>query len=642
MESKGISIILYPRSYNKRGHHSLHSVQGVTPDGREVNVKLRLDERHLGQEYAPSIAEFAREDRKATRACIASSDNGPDNREGILLFTQAIPDSKSNNPQDTYIAKWASVLAEDSESPEPYFGFARMQISKNSAAVMKLRAKLKEAVDRGDSPSDIMALESRLQDTRNYSYPAIFYYPELGASHEDGDKEEVFRSIAESVSKYSRNNLLGGCLLRWTDSDQRVDPDSYREVFPRFDSNKNAFETPTKFAQRVLRDFGNRLVKSQGGSIEIIPLIRINTGQATSAHYGQQNRYKSIERLYYDDEGFPLLCRASAKVTYYEHNGRTYLSRLYALTEPLGDPRRLSFDGQFNKLFIGEKPKLWISVDQKGEASEVPAGLSLYKEGTNLSIDFFFSKEKYLAAYGDQPPQTENTKTQPSNPEGATNRSFEDHLVGVASDNDKVPGREQPTMADEDELMGVVEPEENFTPAHQDETPIKEEQSTDFNQPMSDEKIADEFPEREKNGNSEADDSSQEATLDDNTDNEEDESGSWLSGIDDETLDIPEIPEISDEDEFFKEMPTEDNSEEPGITFDELTPSESSHVAVNDNESERSVQSGPAKQNTNHGAVGSPRGNQTSESSGGAENEGDSDVAEDDGDEGGLAAFLNL
>lgn len=635
MESKGISIILYPRSYNKRGHHSLHSAQGLTPDGREVNVKLRLEEKHLGQDYAPSIAEFAREDRKATRACIASGDNGPGNREGILLFTQAIPDSKSNAPQETYIAKWASVLAEDSESPEPFFGFARMQISKNSSAIVKLKEKLQDAIKAGASPTDIMALESRIQDTRNYSYPAIFYYPEFGTELKDGDQETFFTTLAESVSKHSHNNLLGGCQLRWTDSEGRIDPATYKEIFPRFDGTKNAFETPTAFAQRVIRDFSRDLLKSKGGNIEVIPLIRINTGQASSAHYGQQNRFEMVKRLYYDESGRPLLCRASARISYYEHNGRTYLSRLHALTEPLGDPRRLSLSGQFDKLFLGEKPKLNVDFGGEGRCSEVPAGHSIYREGTNLSLDFFFSKDRYMAAL------EETVKDATSSLADSDERSKAVALEDASEE----------TIASNGTEMVTDDNSQQITP----NGPSVEDRDTgSISEPTDDLQVdADnENAESESGQATEMEDSEHESKSMQEEDSE-DSSSTWLADIEDD-LDLPNVPvteEVEGEDGFFDDLPSEtervesnNNSEPSGGCV--VTDTEAGDEILRPETTVEEEDKPGRTSDTTESNVTPPQSKIAPGDREIHENPGVDEKSEDeqggDTDAGGLAAFLNL
>lgn len=550
MESKGISIILYPRSYNKRGHNSLHSVLGVTPDGQEVNVKLRIEEKHQGQDYTPSIVEFAREDRKALSACIATADNGPEKREGILLFTQAIPDSKSSNSQNTYIAKWASVLAEDADSPEPFFGFARMQIAKNSSAISKLKAKLVEAKKSGASTSEILVLESRLQDTRNFSYPAIFYYPEQGSEIKDSDREGLFKALSQASAMNSRNNLLGGCMLRWVDSQKRVDPSRCVEVFPRFIGAKNSFESAVTFAKRIIRDYGSSLLLG-GGGIEIIPLVRINTGTVSSAHYGTQRRYETVNRLYYDELGTPLICRASARISYYEHNGRTYLSRLYALTEPLGDPRRLSLDGLFTKLFIGEKPKINVELSGDGVCSEIPAGLSLYRDGTNLSIDFFFSKDRYLAAvesiFGveDVSPNVSNEDDLIIGRGDCLHDASENSIINNAPEERNSIKSEVALIS---EQLTISENTENQIDAVSDPAFGEESQvnlSKDTKLKESPREVAENHV---GEGNTESN-----SSID------------WLSDIDNEVIEIPELSESSatEEDDFFEDLPLEENSIEP-------------------------------------------------------------------------------
>lgn len=122
---KSVSIVIYPRSYNKRGDVSLHSVQGVTPDGIEVNIKLRVDGRAYPFGAIPSIKELSRTDIKAKNACMASPFNSKDNREGVLLFTNAKLDLNNRRGIPSYVARWGQVLATDSDANSPLFGPGR-------------------------------------------------------------------------------------------------------------------------------------------------------------------------------------------------------------------------------------------------------------------------------------------------------------------------------------------------------------------------------------------------------------------------------------------------------------------------------------------------------------------------------------
>lgn len=164
---QGNGLIVYPRRYNLRGKAELHSVFGVTPEGLEVNVKLRVPKEYLKEEAGwtiPRVGEFARTDIKAKMPCIATEANGPGpQREGMLIFSAVQPDDTVANG---YVAGWASVLAESANSPEPIVGWGRMEIERNTRAVQEKLAEIAQLEARiaaggeGDLTGRIAALRT--------------------------------------------------------------------------------------------------------------------------------------------------------------------------------------------------------------------------------------------------------------------------------------------------------------------------------------------------------------------------------------------------------------------------------------------------------------------------------------------------
>ncbi len=146
------TIVLYPRTYNKRGEERLHSVQGLALDGNEVNIKLRIDESMQGKDSTPSIAEFSREDVKAKNPCLATPGNGPNAREGVLLFTGCEPDGENKKGLPTFTARWGYVLASHSDAPEPVFGLGRVAIATDS--LLKRLSSLRSRSLRIKNPLD--------------------------------------------------------------------------------------------------------------------------------------------------------------------------------------------------------------------------------------------------------------------------------------------------------------------------------------------------------------------------------------------------------------------------------------------------------------------------------------------------------
>lgn len=146
MSSESKIIILYPRTYNQRGVESLHSVEGLTHDGRLVNIKLRVQGNVRMAEATPSISRFAKRDiRESKLSCLASEDNGPNNPSGILVFTDCEEDTNNRKSVVSYISRWAQILrsghnagAYGSSGDLPFIGLGRLFIDKETKKIKRL------------------------------------------------------------------------------------------------------------------------------------------------------------------------------------------------------------------------------------------------------------------------------------------------------------------------------------------------------------------------------------------------------------------------------------------------------------------------------------------------------------------------
>lgn len=369
----GINIILYPRSYNLRGHS--HSVLGLTSTGKIVNVKLRVDEAYQDQEFTPSIKEFACYDRKAKMPCLASAENGPGKREGLLLFSQCQPDGVNTNNVETYIARWAVVLCEDSESPEPIYGIGRLHINRFTKRTLEIKRKLKQPGLLTDK--DAVTLKKSLSNPENYSYPSVVYHPEHLLSFEsDFDHDYFCEQVGKAIDQCCKSGMTGGFAVRALNLEGDVISSSYDERFQKFDSVNECFEEGICTASKyIASEKFLSLIGEDYAQIDVIPITRIQSVSKTNAYYARKTQYARISKLFEHELGSPKVCSIVIRPTYYSDEDRTITSRVYTLSSPLGHPMRITRDGRLGLHIEGES-KIVTSRMRRGAGKLHRIGLT--------------------------------------------------------------------------------------------------------------------------------------------------------------------------------------------------------------------------------------------------------------------------
>lgn len=371
-EYKGSTIIFYPRSYNKRGDESLHSMVGMTSEGDLINVKLRLHEKYLQRDNPPSVAEFARNDYRAKMACIATDDNGPDKPEGILLLSKCVKEGRDRTRNlDVYIARWADVIATDSLSPKPIFGLSRINIQDNSTQVKKLRSLAAQSKQKGNL-EDAKSYEEQMEDPRNWSYPVITYYPEDLVRVVAGNRDELTEKGAPLVDKYCANGLVGGLAVRCLNSNGQVIKDSYLESHCRIIVSESRQQTGYEMIKSLLEDWPETYDEPVS-FWEFFPIMRLNSGPYANRAYGEPSSYSFVERTYYYKDR-PRVCNGLSRISYFEQTNTSLLSKHFKIGEPLGDPAKLDRQGGFSMTFSGEGLKL-ANLHDKKPIIETPFGL---------------------------------------------------------------------------------------------------------------------------------------------------------------------------------------------------------------------------------------------------------------------------
>lgn len=319
------TIVLYPRSYNKRGEESKHSVIGITPEGNVVNIKLRLSEASSSHENPPSIAEFSRNDRKAKLACQADENNSPDNRFGVLLFSHCTYEG-SDTGIETWIARWANVLAVDADSPDPIFGVGRISINTRTNGILSAERNIERLTRDGLGESaECEKFKRQLLDRTQYQYSAVIFKYEKKKTFRFFEKE-MFLPVAEDfVDKHTFEGITGGFFITINGKDGST---ISQEVFSKYIMSIQRYQTGLEAAKSYLE--GSQSLLEGCGSFSVVPLMRINCGPRGNSHYGQSHKYQQICNLFRTDEGI-WVRNFVVRVSYFEDTKNTLLSRYYAL-----------------------------------------------------------------------------------------------------------------------------------------------------------------------------------------------------------------------------------------------------------------------------------------------------------------------
>lgn len=374
--NRGRSIVFYPRSYNTRGEAKKHSMIGVTSSGELINVKLRLDSKHEDKENAPAIKEFAKTDYFAKTPCIASDNNGPDNAEGILLLSRCTKDGFDHDKgADVYTARWAVVISPSSKSREPIFGLGRMAIKKDSPTVKKLTGLMRKS-EHDNRAKDADAFKAQIEDPKSWSYPAIFYYPEMMISFASGSYGDLMSKGVEAINSLTKSGIAGGFAIRARTKSNEVIKKSYREIFVRFVISEGRYQNGDE-AVASLIDVLEENHSYSDCRWDAIPIKRVNTGPASSRHYGSEEKLGFTRSMFtFENDAEPRLAKCCARVSYFSDTDNTLLSRLYTLSEPLDHPARLDKSGHFSLTFEGEGTKLAHLPQETDEIKEIPDSIS--------------------------------------------------------------------------------------------------------------------------------------------------------------------------------------------------------------------------------------------------------------------------
>lgn len=396
-DSNGINIILYPRSYNKRGDESGHSVFGVTDDGTEICVRLKISEQYKDNDWTPSIAEFSREDFRAKMVCVARQDNSKKNREGVLLFSSATPVFSANKQSpgiQTYIAKWAHVLSEGKHTPEPVFAISRVEINSDSATVRKIREDIRFLGNDPAKEDEIKQLNEMALDPRNFLYSAIMYHNE-GLVAIPSERSNLVSVVSEMLDIKRAEGIINGFMIRKVDQNGFVIKGSCREFFTFYLRSKERNQNGMEFLERNGGKLDEHGYLDGDHRLEIMPISKIQGSKVASNYYGSPENFKRLIKISGDDEN-KRACRSVVKSNATSGNS-VILNRVFPLSSLSGNPELLSKDGLFNKCYVGEKIKLANSTPSSDELVERPAGELVFSETPVFRAEWLFSTVEHHA-----------------------------------------------------------------------------------------------------------------------------------------------------------------------------------------------------------------------------------------------------
>jgi len=364
------NIILYPHSYNKRGDESLHSVQGVTADGEEVNVKLRVASKYASRDGTPSIAEFAREDYGAKNACIATPDNSPTNRQGILLFTGCEPDGENRKGITSYIARWAYRLVADGDSPAPIVGIGRIHVAEETSRNRGIRTDI-EALQQAKPigwEARVTRLEQDLNDATRFAYSLRLYQYSRTRMFPSSDTKAWEQWIMDVINKGGANSTVTGVFVRAKLSSGKYLPEIDAELIPIWNPRDRRYQNGAEIVSWLHKLNPELAGIGDDVSLVIMPVECHIAGQVFKKFYGEPKNFQKLKQQYYPGGHAELSLLAASQSL---HDGSPLLLRVHPLSSPMGAAMKLNEHGDFLAQVVGE------AGEEPGEVLEkIAAGLN--------------------------------------------------------------------------------------------------------------------------------------------------------------------------------------------------------------------------------------------------------------------------
>lgn len=351
MSSESKIIILYPRTYNQRGVESLHSVEGLTHDGRLVNIKLRVQGSVRMAEATPSISRFAKRDiRESKLSCLASEDNGPNNPSGILVFTDCEEDTNNRKSVVSYISRWAQILrsghnagAYGSSGDLPFIGLGRLFIDKETKKIKEARESIQflETSKPDEWEDAVQRNEAVINDHKSFDFYFLGYLYDKEQLFDKGDEESMLSFMNEKLGEHENTPEIG-FMMRVELPSGHVVHEIHNEIFPIYQKVYMRYQHAAEMFQHF-RNLNPDLDGFGEFKYRVMPIVRFAGKKVFKDGIRSQSDFLKLEETYFIN-GEPRIFPVAVKIDRLENKERL-LNKIHLLGPSVGSPLQLSQSG---------------------------------------------------------------------------------------------------------------------------------------------------------------------------------------------------------------------------------------------------------------------------------------------------------
>lgn len=304
-------FVLYPRHYHIDHQDPGKSfVRGARYDGSECVVRLRptyvarSNARDTAGASVPTLARFAETHRRARTPCFATPKNARGGEGGVLLMEQVSLDSKASREHGgvpVYTAKWASVLREGADMPDPVIGFGYLETGfapklEESARALQGEIDLlrRTMLQSGPTPEMTQQLQAKLAEQlthRRKWFAAVVMEPRDIATYASPTKAQLAQVLHDVLVPRTDHGRYGMALLRVRDGD-RVLAGQSAQVKMDYDFSGGFVKPYEEIFDEFLKFGGGAglisiLQRDPKLSLDVIPAQRINCRRSDAVYADQ-------------------------------------------------------------------------------------------------------------------------------------------------------------------------------------------------------------------------------------------------------------------------------------------------------------------------------------------------------------------
>lgn len=368
-------FVFYPREYHLSDNPDESFVTGIDEEGVDRRVYLNPDKRSRsaanegGAKTIPMLDEFAQTGRRARNPCFADDKNGPESPEGVLLIEQA-----RARPDGHVEARWASVLADSSDSPAPAVGIGGLEVYYHPRVSDEVAGWLSHYRDLLAEPG-VDAIKQRadlfnkILDARRIWTVAAMLKPAEALTLEKPNASAIREAIEPFLEKYTREGHYGGVWLRVRRGTE-ADPVASVAINRQFDYKNQEIQTLDQVWEPFDRYHSRRLLSAaqgQGVVVDVVPVERINSGKLGNEKFkagwmaNADGSVPKLQKLFADRTHYlnPLMdpvkanAQLVAKVAVRRAEiyrgatkGNCLVSTIHAYSAPIGHPLQIGPSGE--------------------------------------------------------------------------------------------------------------------------------------------------------------------------------------------------------------------------------------------------------------------------------------------------------